>query len=143
MSYLELLCGFILHFCKCTKNLFSVVQMFCLQDVLFLRTIITIIAYRVELIFFNLFLVVLVLCYIEVYVISKYSKTSFHKTRYQYVHVFKNCNSTANANLCYMVCGEFLIISKDVSFKEFCWPSCERLEKPSDWFERNKVFIHF
>ena len=69
--------------------------MFCLQDVLFLRTIIKIIAYRVEPIFFNLFLVALVLCGIEVYVISKYFKTSFHKTRYQYVHVFNNHNSTA------------------------------------------------
>ena len=101
MSYLELLCSFILHFCKCTKNLFSVVQMFCLvfRMYFFLRTIIKIIAYRVEPIFFNLFLVVLILCYIEVYVISKYFKTSYHKTRYQYVHVFKNNNSTAMGKL--------------------------------------------
>ena len=73
--------------------------LFCLQDVLFLRAIITIIAYRVEPIFLNLFLVVLILCCIEVYVISKYFKTSFHKTRYQYVHVFKNYNSTAMGKL--------------------------------------------
>ena len=80
---------------------FTVVQMFCLafRMYFFLRTIIKIIAYRVEPIFFNLFLVVLILCYIEVYVISKYFKTSFHKTRYQYVHVFKNYNSTAMGKL--------------------------------------------
>ena len=73
--------------------------LFCLQNVLFLRAMIKIIAYRVEPIFLNLSLVVLILCCIEVYVISKYFKTSFQKTRYQYVHVFKNYNSTAMGKL--------------------------------------------